>query len=472
MADKMSLGISTLASLVSEDLLSHFLKLDESYFWQHEVGVYKKVKRHVNKYNTLPSFDLFKKMSGVKSPPKDLPQFWVDKLSERALFNKLDGLLPIVHNKLKAQKVKEAHAAVLEYIDYAYRINTGGSGDLTTLQTLMKGAVADLKAAQFYSGGLTGIPTGWSTLDEITLGYQKAEQYLLTARPKMGKSFLIRHSILASHFAGFRPLEVSMEMRGKQQATRNLAMITKKPFNSIRTGRITSFQEAELLQIVDEFDKGPPVYFLDGQFRQNVDDIKAAIYVTEPDIVFIDGAYLVHLAGMSFENQYAKNSAEWETMKRVAEQLKNLCSTMNIPMVNSFQLKRPKSKRIARTMTTSPVKTKPELAGLEDIQLSDVIGQLASLAIGVFNSEDVNPELSQEMSLRYVEILGVRDGVGSGFFINWDFENMDFSEYGVSNNSSTESESEPLQIDNESEPESENTDEDNLTAFLEELNNG
>ena len=60
--------------------------------------------------------------------------------------------------------------------------------DYTSLEPVVKEALDKLKQAAANSGGLTGIPTGYVKLDDITSGWQASDLVIIAGRPAMGKT--------------------------------------------------------------------------------------------------------------------------------------------------------------------------------------------------------------------------------------------------------------------------------------------
>ncbi len=106
--------------------------------------------------------------------------------------------------------------------------------------------------------------------------------------------------------------------------------------------------------------------------------------------------------------------AKWEKISEITEMLKTMSIQNDIPVVVSFQFNR-------------QVKKGDMSAGYEHIQLSDAISQLASVGIGLF--DDGKDSVYAGMRKR-IELIGEggREGESGGFWINWDWESMNFSE--------------------------------------------
>ena len=60
--------------------------------------------------------------------------------------------------------------------------------DYTQVDPVIKEAVDILKRAAENAGGLTGIPTGYAGLDDMTSGWQASDLVIIAGRPAMGKT--------------------------------------------------------------------------------------------------------------------------------------------------------------------------------------------------------------------------------------------------------------------------------------------
>ena len=59
------------------------------------------------------------------------------------------------------------------------------------ISDLSEKAVADIRAKMDNKDGLTGVPSGFSTLDRITSGWQPSDLVIIAARPGMGKTTFV-----------------------------------------------------------------------------------------------------------------------------------------------------------------------------------------------------------------------------------------------------------------------------------------
>jgi len=84
------------------------------------------------------------------------------------------------------------------------------------LSELVAGGYDMLEALQANRGLVTGVPSGFVDLDEITSGFQKSDLVIVAARPSMGKTSLVLNMALhaaieASKCVGVFSLEMSKE---------------------------------------------------------------------------------------------------------------------------------------------------------------------------------------------------------------------------------------------------------------------
>src|SRR5438477_11934154 len=96
---------------------------------------------------------------------------------------------------------------------------------------------------------VTGVPTGYVKLDEMTSGLQGGDLIIVAGRPSMGKTALALN--IAEHVAVVNGLPVaifSLEMSASQLATRMLGSIARVDQHKMRTGRISDKEWSDLTE--------------------------------------------------------------------------------------------------------------------------------------------------------------------------------------------------------------------------------
>src|SRR5213075_594253 len=105
---------------------------------------------------------------------------------------------------------------------------------------------------------VTGVPTGYLKLDEMTSGLQGGDLIIIAGRPSMGKTALALN--IAEHVAVGNGLPVaifSMEMSSSQLATRMLGSIARVDQHKMRTGRISDKEWSDLTEAMAKLHDTP-----------------------------------------------------------------------------------------------------------------------------------------------------------------------------------------------------------------------
>jgi len=111
---------------------------------------------------------------------------------------------------------------------------------------------------------VTGVPTGYTKLDQMTSGLQGGDLIVIAGRPSMGKTALALN--IAEHVAVDNGLPVavfSMEMSASQVATRMLGSIARVDQHKMRTGRLTDSEWGSLSDAMGKLHE-TPIYIDEG----------------------------------------------------------------------------------------------------------------------------------------------------------------------------------------------------------------
>lgn len=390
----MLFGKKLLSKLLEDKNLLEFGKLKPDWFQEGELNTYLRIVKYVDRYGELPELSYIKG-DKIKEPYN----FLKDSLINEYISGKLSDTVTHRINKL----IKEGSASeVLNELQRFVMEHSVESGkDIYSLKDLGDMAY-DFVQTSKYKNGMTGIPTGWPSLDRITGGHQRGDIDIILARPKSGKTQLLFYSAMMCKKLGYNPFIISMEMKALQSARRIMAMEANLPMSFMKKGQLSIWGERKLKEKLKGLCDKP--FFMEGQFKKDISEIAGLVYsLKELDIVFIDGGYLIKLMKSS------RNENRWEKVSEIVETLKTVAVKANINITVTFQFNR------------SVKKTDINKAGLEHVQLSDSIGQIASVALGIFDDEAM-------VGRKRVEVIDDRESEGGGFFINWDWESMNFSE--------------------------------------------
>ena len=217
-----------------------------------------------------------------------------------------------------------------------------------------------------------GIPYGIEYLDCVSGGMQLGDVTTIVARPGVGKSQLALWIALhANVVAGRKVMLVTLEMPVPQCAARLLGIASGVKTSSIRLGRMSFHAKARVQERLDRLianGAAESFLFVEGGMSRQIEDIIAMCRERRPDLMVIDGAYLLRTE--------VRRAAKWEIVTEVAEQIRSCALKMNIPILSTYQFAK-----------------KGEKEGLAGIGLSDAIGQLGSFVVGLELLHDTRYEV-------------------------------------------------------------------------------
>jgi replicative DNA helicase len=113
--------------------------------------------------------------------------------------------------------------------------------DYVPLETAVDAALEEIEAARGRDGKMTGIPTGFSGLDQLTNGVHPGQMIIIAARPAMGKSTLALDFARAAAIKNNMPtIFFSLEMGRSEIAMRLMSAEGAVPLQNMRKGTLDS----------------------------------------------------------------------------------------------------------------------------------------------------------------------------------------------------------------------------------------
>ena len=208
--------------------------------------------------------------------------------------------------------------------------------DFTQIDPVIKQAIDILQKASANSGGMTGVPTGYTKLDEITSGWQPSGLIIIAGRPAMGKtSFALS---LAKNIAVDAQVPIgffSLEMNNVQLVNRLISNVCEIVGSKILNGQLTPDEWDRLDKRLRNL-QGAQVY-VDDTPGLSVFELrtKARRLVREKGVgvIMIDYLQLMNANGMKFGSRQ-------EEVSTISRSLKGLAKELNIPVIALSQLSR------------------------------------------------------------------------------------------------------------------------------------
>lgn len=187
--------------------------------------------------------------------------------------------------------------------------------------------------------GLLGYPTGFPTIDKATLGLQKGQLVTVLAQAKVGKTSLCLAMANTIYVAGLSVLFISFEMGIDELTRRQRALMAHISFTNLQSGNLSAIEEKQYVEVLDamEHEYGHPFIIADASTGASVSAIEAQMNRFEPDVVFVDGIYM-----LTDEVTGDVNTAQAITNN--TRSLKRLATRAQVPIVINTQALASKSR--------------------------------------------------------------------------------------------------------------------------------
>lgn len=365
------------------------------------------VYSYTTEYGDVPSVPVLEAKTGVilDDPITGIPDgtadFFIDQVQEARLFLTVQEGVASVTDLLDQKKPQEAMSAMEQAAREARRSLLIKSAIETTEQ------LGDrvLKLYEDIKAGKRGIQTPWATINEETFGLWPQDLFLMVARLGKGKTWL---ATCMAHQAwwvgGHKVLFATTEMAKEKIYQRMCALHLKLPYDDVRKGRLDAFSEQRFRDGLKLMAERPGLYIAGGDFNFQVEAFEAAVEEVEPELVVLDGAYLLKVDGATRTERMANG---WDTIKRLAH-------STHCPFFVTMQFNRDVKGNKSDNMDAGTV------------ALSDVARWNSDVMYGLYQTDEM-----KKVKRAGLKPLKIREGAGvQEMLINFDFESMDFTEIG------------------------------------------
>jgi archaellum biogenesis ATPase FlaH len=253
-----------------------------------------------------------------------------------------------------------------------------------------------------YGDRLRGISSGFPTIDRATRGFQEEQLITVIGEPKSGKSTMLVRMLMSAHQSQKVPLFVGFEMSNQEQMARLDSMVAEISFTRLLSGRLNPKEESKLTRAMRRNRSAHPLIFSADPNGSTVSGVASKIEQYQPDIVFIDGVYMM-------DDELGGDKGSPQALTNITRSLKRLAQNRRIPVVCSTQVLTWKVNR-SRGLRADAIGYSSSF-----IQDSDTI-------IGVEHVDD------EDETLRKVSLLESRNSRKADTLVSWDWEVGSFTE--------------------------------------------
>jgi replicative DNA helicase len=251
-----------------------------------------------------------------------------------------------------------------------------------SIDTVLVKTIQRIEDLRHKNEDITGVPSGFHSLDYVTYGWQPTDLIILAARPSVGKTAFALNLARNAALHASKPTPIaffSLEMSAAQLVQRILSAESEIWLEKIARGKL---EEHEMKQLyakgIQRLAQAP--IFIDDTAALNIFEFRAKCRRLKNKhnvgLIIID--YLQLMSGTG-DN---KNSNREQEISRISRDLKSLAKELSVPIIALSQLSREVEKR----------KEGSKMPQLSDLRESGAIEQDADLVMFLYRPEyyDIN----------------------------------------------------------------------------------
>ncbi|MEU8522569.1 replicative DNA helicase [Streptomyces sp. NBC_01216] len=209
--------------------------------------------------------------------------------------------------------------------------------DYLPLGDIMEGALDEIEAIGSRSGEMTGVPTGFTDLDQLTNGLHPGQMIIIAARPAMGKSTLALDFARACSIKHNLPSVIfSLEMGRNEIAMRLLSAEARVALHHMRSGTMTDEDWTRLARRMPDVSQAP--LYIDDSPNLSMMEIRAKCRRLKQrnglKLVVIDYLQLMQSGGSK------RQESRQQEVSDMSRNLKLLAKELELPVIALSQLNR------------------------------------------------------------------------------------------------------------------------------------
>ncbi|WP_403021849.1 replicative DNA helicase [Salinibacterium sp. GXW1014] len=243
---------------------------------------------------------------------------------------------------------------------------TGGveAEDFVPLTVAVETAIDEIEAAKGSDGSMTGVPTGFAELDDLTNGFHPGQMIIVAARPALGKSTLALDFARAASIKHNVPSVVfSLEMGRSEIAMRLLSAEASVPLQSMRKGTVDSRDWTTIASTRGRINDAP--LFIDDSPNMTLVEIRAKCRRLKQK----HGLKLVVIDYLQLMTSGKKVESRQQEVSEFSRALKLLAKELQVPVIALSQLNR------------GPEQRQDKMPAISDLRESGSIEQDADMVI-------------------------------------------------------------------------------------------
>jgi replicative DNA helicase len=371
------------------------MQISQRYFSGRNKKAFKFIQQHVLQYGNVPSKEVFES----KMPNYQLGEageglrYYCDEVRNKLKHNTIVDSIEEVSEAIENLESEEAYTIIKKLV---LKIeNEVILSDRVEVNKNTKSRLEDYHKRS-KQGGMTGIPSGIDRLDYTLKGYNAGELIGILGYTGSGKTWMEIIQTVYMAKQGYKVLMFTTEMSTNMMIRRVDAVWCKLSYSRFRNGTLTPQELKRYEQYLEKIEGDTDSNLIVEQATGGISQIGAKIDQHQPDIVFIDGAYLL-------EDEETGDD-DWRALVRIFRGLHRLALNKKLPIIASTQ-------------------SKDRKISLETISFAKAISNDCDVIYAI----EQDDEMKQDREIK-VKFLKIREGEGAGNIVmNWDFSEMNYS---------------------------------------------
>ncbi|WP_349899143.1 replicative DNA helicase [Parafrigoribacterium soli] len=243
---------------------------------------------------------------------------------------------------------------------------TGGveAEDFIPLTVAVTTAIDEIEAAKGRDGSMTGVPTGFAELDELTNGLHPGQLIIVAARPALGKSTLALDFARAASIKHDMPsIFFSLEMGRSEIAMRLLSAEAAVPLQNMRKGTVDTRDWTTIASTRGRINDAP--LYIDDSPNMTLVEIRAKCRRLKQKV----GLKMVVIDYLQLMTSGKRVESRQQEVSEFSRALKLLAKELQVPVIALSQLNR------------GPEQRQDKMPALSDLRESGSLEQDADMVI-------------------------------------------------------------------------------------------
>lgn len=240
------------------------------------------------------------------------------------------------------EKASSRSETAAEVIDFAERsifevTSLGASGEAESVSQVLKDTWEKIEKYRGAGRHVTGLPTGFMDLDNLTTGLHGDELIIIAGRPSMGKSTfalnLLRHTVVDQRLAA---VVYTLEMSAENIVQNLLCALGKVDAQRVRKATISEEENGRLIMASDMLYQAP--LWIDDTPAISLSELrgKTRRLKSKHDVQLVVIDYLQ----LMMSSAQARNRSREQEISEISRGLKALAKELHVPVIALSQLNR------------------------------------------------------------------------------------------------------------------------------------